>query len=125
MLAGSASAPSTLELYLNDVLQQTTQVPPGPFSLEGVTGLTGGGQARLVLRDPLGRESVVVRDFFGDVNLLEAGLTDWSAELGALREGLGSERSEYGRVFAAGLWRGGLSKTRTVETRVLQRSTSR
>lgn len=118
VLAGSASAPSTLELYLNDVLAQSTQVPAGPFSLEGVTGLTGGGQARLVLRDPLGRESVVVRDFFGDVNLLEAGLTDWSAELGALREGLGSERSEYGRVFAAGLWRGGLSKTRTVETRV-------
>ncbi|MEJ7928754.1 fimbria/pilus outer membrane usher protein [Ramlibacter sp. AN1015] len=117
VFAGSANAPSTLELYVNDVLQQTAQVPPGPFSLQGATGLTRAGQARLVLRDALGRESVVVSDFFGSPNLLEEDLSDWSAEIGALREGLGGAQQRYGRRFGAVLWRRGLSKTVTVETR--------
>ena len=118
VLAGTASVPSTLELYVNDALRQVSQVPSGPFTLDGLTGLTSSGQARLVLRDPLGRETVVVQDFFSHTALLDQGLTDWSLESGALRRGFGGPNDGYGSAFGAGLWRHGLSKTTTLEGRL-------
>lgn len=117
VVAGVSAAPSTVDLYINDSLRQTSQVPAGPFAIDNFPLLTGSGQARIVVRDVLGRETVIVQDFFSHANLLEEGLTDWSLELGAVRRNLGLENSNYGQRFGAGLWRHGLSKTLTLETR--------
>lgn len=115
VLAGTSSAPSTVELYVNDALRQTARVPSGPFVIDNFPLLTGAGQARLVVRDVLGRESVIVQSFFTHSSLLEEGLSDWSVASGAVRRNLGTASSDYGKPFVHGLWRHGFSKTLTLD----------
>lgn len=117
LLAGSSSTPSTVELYINDALRQTLNVPAGPFTIENPMPISGDGRARMVVRDALGRETLITQSFFSHGELLEAGLSDWSLELGAVRNGLGLSNADYGERFAAGLWRQGLSKRLTMEVR--------
>jgi outer membrane usher protein len=117
LLSGISAAPSTVELYVNDVLRQTTKVPTGPFVIENASGLTGSGEARLVVRDVLGREVVIVQPFFTTVQLLAPGLDDWSFELGTVRENLGLDSNEYGSGFTSGLWRRGITDRLTLEGR--------
>lgn len=117
VLTGLSTAPSTVELYVNDVLTRVSDVPTGPFVIENFPMLTGSGEARLVVRDLLGRETVVVLPFFTSSQLLVAGLDDWSMEAGSLRNDLGTESSHYGPGFASGTWRHGYSNTLTLEGR--------
>lgn len=117
LLAGSSSLPSTVELYINDALRQTLNVPAGPFTIENPTPISGDGRARMVVRDALGRETLITQSFFSHGELLEAGLSDWSLELGAVRNGLGLRNADYGERFVAGLWRQGLNKRLTMEVR--------
>lgn len=117
VLAGVSSAPSTVELYVNDALRQTSRVPTGPFAIDNFPLLTGSGEARIVVRDLLGRETVLVQDFFNHSSLLRKGLSDWSFELGSVRRNIGVANAEYGRSFASGLYRLGLSGTSTLESR--------
>ncbi|HEY0823663.1 MAG TPA: fimbria/pilus outer membrane usher protein [Ramlibacter sp.] len=117
LLSGISSAPSTVELYVNDVLRKVSQVPTGPFVVDNNLGLTGSGEARLVVRDVLGREVVIVQPFFTSVQLLAPGLNDWSVEAGYVRENLGLENAAYGQPFASGTWRRGLSNSFTAEGR--------
>lgn len=114
---GISSAPSTVELYVNDVLRQVSSVPAGPFSINDTPALTGGGNARLVVRDLLGRETVITQPFFTSSQLLAPGLSDWSAEAGRLRLDLGSASAHYGQHFASASWRQGLSSALTLEGR--------
>lgn len=115
LLSGTSSAPSTVELYINDALRQTSNVPTGPFVIDNFPLLTGAGQARIVVRDVLGRETVIVQPFFTHSNLLEPGLSDWSAEMGAVRRNLGTLNADYGTRFASGYIRRGLSRNFTAE----------
>lgn len=117
ILAGQSAAPSTVDLYVNDVLRQTSQVPTGPFVIDNFPLLTGTGQARLVVRDILGRETVIVQNFFASAELLDEGLSDWSAELGAVRENFGIQSADYGQAFGSGLFRYGIDRTKTIELR--------
>jgi outer membrane usher protein len=117
LLSGVSSAPSTVELYVNDVLRKVSQVPAGPFVIDNNVGLTGSGETRLVVRDVLGREVVVVQPFFTSVQLLAPGLDDWSAETGFVRENLGLASADYGQRFAAGTWRRGITRSLTLEGR--------
>ena len=116
ILGGTASSPGTVELYVNNALRQTSNVPAGPFTIENFTQLTGGGEARVVVRDLLGRESVLVQPFFTNNNLLAAGLSDWSVSTGRERYNLGIENGDYREVFASGLYRRGVSEKLTLET---------
>jgi outer membrane usher protein len=115
VLTGVSAAPSTVNLYINDVLRQTSNVPTGPFAIDNFPALTGGGEARLVVRDLLGRETVITQSFFSSNQLLAAGLDDWSIEAGKVRENLGGASNEYGATFARGFWRHGYSDTLTLE----------
>ena len=117
IVRGLSSSPSTVELYINDALRQTSQVPTGPFAIDNFPLLTGNGQARVVVRDVLGRETVLVQDFFSHASLLEENLSDWSFEAGAVRRNLGTSNADYGQRFASGMWRYGINKRLTVETR--------
>jgi len=115
VLAGISAAPSTVELFINNSLRQVTQVPPGPFRIDNVPALAGAGEARLVVRDILGRETVITQALIGNARMLEAGLNDWSFELGWPREGLGTANADYGRLFTSGYYKQGLSKFLTLE----------
>ena len=114
-VAGLSSAPSTVELYVNDALRQVSKVPAGPFRIDNIPALTGAGEARVVVRDILGRETVITQPFFSNANLLEENLTDYSFEAGAIRNNLGTDNANYGTPFVSGLWRQGITKAVTVE----------
>ena len=115
VLAGVSTAPSTVELFINNSLRQVTQVPPGPFRIDNVPALAGAGEARLVVRDILGRETVITQALIGNARMLEDGLSDWSVELGRPREGLGTANADYGSLFGSGYYKRGLSKSLTLE----------
>ena len=117
IIRGVSSAPSTVDLYVNDVLRQTSSVPAGPFAIENSATLTGSGEARLVVRDLLGREIVTVQPFFTAVELLAAGLSDWSVQAGRLRRDLGLASGNYGDGFVSGTVLHGWNDRLTFELR--------
>ena len=118
VLSGVSSSPSTVELYVNDVLRQVSQVPAGPFAIDNAAALTGSGEARMVVRDLLGREVVITQPFFTSARLLAKNLSDWGAEAGLLRRAYGSASNRYGPAFASGTWRHGVSDNLTLEGRL-------
>ncbi len=115
VISGLSSAPSTVELYVNDVLRQVSSVPTGPFALENLPVLTGNGEARLVVRDLLGRETVIRQSFFTNPKLLASGLDDWSLATGRLRRNLGTTDSRYASGFGSAFWRRGWGDQLTLE----------
>ncbi len=116
-VSGVSSAPSTVELYVNDVLRQTTQLPTGPFTLGNLPQILGAAQARVVVRDLLGRETVIQQAVFSNPSLLAVALNDWSAELGKLRADYSLRSHAYGDLFASGMWRRGITDGLTAESR--------
>jgi outer membrane usher protein len=115
LFSGLSVVPSTVQLYVDGVLRQTTNVPTGPFTIDNSPLLTGGGEARLVVRDLLGRETVITRSFLASNKLLRTGLDDWSVEAGRLRLDLGTASANYGVGFARGVWRHGYNEELTLE----------
>ncbi len=58
-LAGQAALPSTVEVLVNNARRLSQPVQPGPFDLTNVPITTGAGEIGLVVRDLLGRETLV------------------------------------------------------------------
>ncbi len=114
-LSGETPMPSDLSLYVNDQLTFNDSLGSGPFELEQIPVVTGAGQVRAVTRDVLGREQVVVSDFYASQRVLRAGLSEYAYSAGALREDYGYESNEYGDGFVSALHRYGLNDILTVE----------
>ncbi|MDO9360651.1 MAG: fimbria/pilus outer membrane usher protein [Polaromonas sp.] len=112
---GSAVLPSTVDLFVNGLKQSSQQVQPGEFQLSGIPSLGGTGQAQMVITDITGQRRVVSFDLYGAPQLLEKGLTDWSLDLGSLREDYGIRSFSYGAPIASASARHGLSNDITVE----------
>lgn len=115
---GSAALPSQVEVYVNGMKQYTGQLPSGPFQLNTVPGISGAGNAQVVLTDAFGRATTIDYPLY-DVQqrLLQQGLSDWSVDLGAVRQNYGITSNDYGKDPAAsGTWRYGLSNSFTLET---------
>ena len=117
-LVGMSTAPSSVEMYVNDVLRQVSSVPTGPFTIDNYPLMTGSGDVRMVVRDILGRETVIEQSFFITTELLSAGLNDWSIEAGRVRRDIGVASNHYGPGFVSGTWRHGYSNDMTLEGRV-------
>ena len=116
-LTGQAALPSTVELLVNNARRMSQPIQPGPFELSSVPVVTGTGVLNLVVRDLLGRETVIQQRYYASPRLLAPGLSDFSLEAGWLRTGYGQD-SHYGNVFGAATWRQGLSSSLTGEARV-------
>jgi outer membrane usher protein len=114
---GQAAAPSSVELYVDGIRQYNGKVPAGPFQLTAVPGVDQAGQAQVVLTDALGRSSTVTFPFYAARQLLRAGLSDWSVELGTVREAYGIDSFAYGsEPVASATWRRGVSDRLTLES---------
>ncbi|BDU16232.1 fimbria/pilus outer membrane usher protein [Lysobacter auxotrophicus] len=94
-LGGSAVVPTTVDLFINGLRQETAQATGGPFVFAGAPALTGAGQARIVFQDALGREVVLMRPLYMDSRLLAAGNTDYAAQFGYVRRSYGSRSFDY------------------------------
>lgn len=112
---GEAVLPSTVDLYINDVLQMHSTVLPGPFAINHVTDVSGEGEARVVVADLLGREQIISGAFYASPKLLRAGLEDYSFEAGFVRENFAIRSNDYGRSLATGTYRKGITDTLTAE----------
>lgn len=114
---GSATLPSAVELYVNGLKQYSGDVPAGPFELNTAPSISGAGDAQLVLTDALGQSSTVNFSLYDTHRLLQPGLSDWSVELGAVRENYGIKSFDYGSdVAVSGTWRYGVNNRFTAET---------
>lgn len=116
-LAGEAALPSTVEVLVNNARRLSQPVQPGPFELKNVPVVTGAGQLNLVVRDLLGRETVVSQSYYMAPRLLAPGLEDFSFEAGWLRTGYGANTA-YEDGFGTATWRQGLSGSLTGEGRL-------
>ena len=114
---GQAALPSTVDVFVNNALVARRSVPPGPFSIAEVPVITGSGDIRVVVRDLLGREQVFIQPFYGSTALLKRGVSDYSFELGAMREDFGIASSRYGERLGVATYRRGFSDTFTGELR--------
>ncbi len=114
---GSATLPSEVELYVNGMRQYSGQVPAGPFQLNTLPNINSTGQAQVVLTDALGRATTLNFSLYDTHQLLARGLSDWSVELGAVRQNYGLSSFDYGRdPVASGTWRYGVTDSFTLET---------
>lgn len=114
--AGEAVLPSTVDILINGIRQSSQQVQPGQFVIESAPLLSGAGNAQMVITDINGQRRVMDFPLYGTPQLLAAGLTDWSVELGAVRRGYGQDSFNYaGDPVLSATGRLGMSDRTTLE----------
>ena len=116
MVQGDATLPSTVDLDLNGLRQSTQQVLPGQFTLGNIPTLNGLGEAQMVITDINGQQRTINMALYGASQLLQAGLSDWSVELGSVRRDYGLRSFSYGNCpVASASGRYGVNDRLTVE----------
>lgn len=116
IVGGTAAVPSTVDVYINNVRSFSQAVPAGPFSITNLPVMTGAGQARIVVRDASGRETLTEQAFLSPVSMLAPGLFDYSLEAGFARLGYGARSNDYDDApVASASARFGISDRLTVE----------
>lgn len=114
--SGTASVPSSLDLYVDGVKRLSTEVPAGRFTVDNLPAVIGGGTATLVLRDIQGREVRSATPFYVSSQLLRPGLTAYSLEAGFTRSGYGTRSFGYdANPFLSASGRVGLAGPLTIE----------
>lgn len=104
---GKALSPSTVDVYVNDVLMRRVPVDAGEFQLTNIVPATGSGSTRYVLRDAYGGEQRLESTYYASSVVLAAGLSEYSYGVGLVRRGLGSESWSYGEPALIGRHRFG------------------
>jgi outer membrane usher protein len=118
-LGGSAAVPSTVDVYVNNIKTFSQDVGSGPFSLTNVPMVSGGGDARIVIRDASGHETITTMPFYSSPSMLAPGLISFSLESGLPRMAYGTVADTYVDVpIVAGTLRGGIFDGLTLETHV-------
>ncbi|MGJ7902144.1 fimbria/pilus outer membrane usher protein [Lysobacter sp. 1R34A] len=113
---GEVAVPSAVDLYVNGIRQYSGELPPGPFQLATIPGITGAGNAQLVVTDAFGRTRQIDFPFYAAQQLLAKGLSDWSLSLGLAREDYALRSFAYGNEpLASADLRYGVSDEFTVE----------
>jgi outer membrane usher protein len=113
---GSATLPSDIQLYVNGIRQYSGQVPAGPFRLNSLPNINGAGNAQIVLTNALGQTTTLNFSLYGENQLLRQGLSDWSAEIGLVRQNYGLDSFDYGHdPVVSGTWRDGITDNFTAE----------
>ncbi len=115
---GSVIAPSTVDVYVNDVLVRRVAVAPGEFNLQGVAPLSGAGNVRYVITDPLSRQSDVTFDYYATSTVLRPGLSEYAYSAGFVRRKYGVVSFSYGEPMLLARHRVGLTNALTVGGRL-------
>jgi outer membrane usher protein len=112
-VTGTATTPSTVEVYVNGQLTNRLEVPPGVFTLHDLPVTGGLGNTRLVVRDAFGRESVQEGSFYYSTTVLRKGFSDYVFSAGAVRRDL-ARSFEFDGGGALAQYRRGITDTFTV-----------
>ncbi|MEO8051398.1 MAG: fimbria/pilus outer membrane usher protein [Acidobacteriota bacterium] len=116
-IAGQASQPSMVDVYVDNVKRLSQPVAAGPFAIQNVPVISGQGEIRMVVTDLLGRQQVITESYIRSSQLLRAGVSDFTYEAGTLRLLYGIKNNQYRSFFAAATYRRGISDTLTLEGR--------
>lgn len=100
-LRGTATTPSQVEIYVNGVLVDRREVPPGPFEIGNVPAASGTATATVVLRDAFGREQTQSSSFYYSTGVLGRGLSEYTYSAGMVRALSGSFDYDEPIIFAA------------------------
>lgn len=117
-MSGQAVLPSTVDIFVNNARSVSRHVPTGDFTIQDIPVISGKGEARMVIKDILGREQVVTLPYYATSKLLQTGLQEYAYELGVVREDYGLKNQNYGQFLASGLYRLGLSSSTTAELQI-------
>jgi outer membrane usher protein len=113
--SGIATVPSTVDVFVNNQLVTSSQLPPGPFIIDRLPTISGTGDVSVVVRDALGREQVLTQAFYSSTILLAQGLDQYSVNLGSIREDYALASDQYGQMLAEGTYRRGITDDFTLE----------
>ena len=113
--SGTATVPSTVDVFVNNQLVTSNQLPPGPFVIDRLPTVSGTGDVSVVVRDALGREQVLTQSFYTSAALLAAGLSQYSVNVGKIRDDYGLESNQYGPVLGEVSYRRGITDSITLE----------
>ena len=112
---GTATVPSTVDVFVNNQLVSSSQLPAGPFVIDRLPTVSGTGDVSVVVRDALGREQVVSQRFYSSVNLLARDLSQYSVNLGSVRNDYALASDHYGSMLGEASYRRGITDNFTVE----------
>lgn len=112
---GEAAVPGSVDVLVGASKVFSDDLPAGPFDIHDLPIVTGAGQATVVVRDPLGRETKQTINYFTDNQALAEGLTSYSVEAGFLRKSYGLRSFDYGDAMVSATLRHGLTDDITVE----------
>src|SRR5258708_7496584 len=113
--SGTATVPLTVDVFVNNLLVTSSQLPPGPFVIDRLPTVSGTGDVSVVVRDALGREQVLTQSFYSSVTLLAQGLSQYSINLGKIRYDYALQSNQYGPLLGEVSYRRGITDAITLE----------
>lgn len=96
ILEGYAPRRGEAEIWLNETLRQSKDLPRGGFLLDNLSLPAGSHKGILVVRDPSGIVSQTPFSYYADPQLLRPGTQSYSYNLGFLRKDYGIKSFQYG-----------------------------
>jgi outer membrane usher protein len=117
-LSGAVSTPSTVDVYVNGTFVRREALPPGQFDLQNVPVSAGSGSTRLVLRDAFGNEREIASPYYFSTGVLSKGLSDYSYNVGFVRENLATRSADYAGLAFLGRHRVGVTNGLTLGARL-------
>ncbi|WP_242675134.1 fimbria/pilus outer membrane usher protein [Phytopseudomonas dryadis] len=115
-LGGEVAVPSSVDVFVNGIRQLSSRVEPGPFEVNQLPVVSGGGDISMLIKDASGRQTSETLPFYTSSQLLRPGLDALSLELGAVRRHYASRSNDYAEGAASLSYRRGLSAQATLES---------
>ena len=115
-LKGSATLPSTVDLYINGVNIYQNNITPGHYNINTGASIQQAGEAQVVVEDVIGNRTVQSFSVYVNSQLLRPGLNEYNFSLGKLRYDYNYEPNDYRDFFGNVYFRRGITDSTTLGT---------
>ena len=113
-LSGVVTTPSRVDLYVNNQLVRTLQLPPGAYQLTNLALPAGAADTRVVVRDAFGGEQEFGGSYYVTTSILSKGLHQYQYAIGAERLRPFDTLWSYGRPIVTAVHRVGVAEGLTL-----------
>lgn len=97
---GIATLPSSVDALLSSTNTADTPLARQGLALQGKVQVVGANSVSFVTRDALGRTLQVTQPLLADIRLADRGCSNYSVDLGRVREDFALQSNAYGQWFA-------------------------
>jgi outer membrane usher protein FimD/PapC len=98
--SGIATLPSSVDALLSSTNASDTPLARQGLALQGKVQVVGANSVSFVTRDALGRTLQVTQPLLADIRLADQGCSQYSVDLGRVREDYALQSNAYGQWFA-------------------------